>query len=60
MTMPADGGATPGSTSGQGHSDGPEYSPDGEWLYLNTEAFTPNQATRRSPASALAAAEANA
>lgn len=40
MTMPADGGpASEVGTNGR-HSDGPEYSPDGEWLYFNTEAFT--------------------
>ncbi|MDQ0616905.1 TolB family protein [Arthrobacter globiformis] len=39
MTVPASGGAsTPISVDG--HCDGPEYSPDGEWLYFNTEAFT--------------------
>lgn len=26
--------------TGSGHLDGPEYSPDGRWIYLNTEAFT--------------------
>lgn len=26
--------------TGDGHIDGPEWSPDGEWIYLNTEAFT--------------------
>ena len=25
---------------GDGHLDGPEWSPDGQWIYLNTEAFT--------------------
>ncbi len=25
---------------GDGHLDGPEWSPDGNWIYLNTEAFT--------------------
>jgi TolB protein len=25
---------------GDGHLDGPEWSPDGDWIYLNTEAFT--------------------
>lgn len=25
---------------GTGHLDGPEWSPDGAWIYLNTEAFT--------------------
>lgn len=39
MTIPAAGGAaTPLNV--EGHCDGPEYSPDGEWLYFNTEAFT--------------------
>jgi len=39
MTIPASGGAS--TTLGvDGHCDGPEYSPDGEWLYFNTEAFT--------------------
>lgn len=39
MTVPAGGGAS-GHISVDGHCDGPEYSPDGEWLYFNTEAFT--------------------
>lgn len=26
--------------TGSGHLDGPEWSPDGAWLYVNTEAFT--------------------
>jgi TolB protein len=39
MTIPASGGATE-PISVDGHCDGPEYSPDGEWLYFNTEAFT--------------------
>lgn len=26
--------------TGDGHIDGPEWSPDGQWIYLNTEAFT--------------------
>lgn len=25
---------------GPGHLDGPEWSPDGQWIYLNTETFT--------------------
>lgn len=45
MTIPSCGGPpTPIAThmpgSDQGHCDGPEYSPDGEWLYFNTEACT--------------------
>ena len=36
---------TPHGTStvldtGRGHLDGPEWSPDGEWIYFNTESFT--------------------
>ena len=26
--------------TGSGHVDGPEWSPDGKWIYVNTEAFT--------------------
>jgi TolB protein len=26
--------------TGQGHLDGPEWSPDGDWIYFNTESFT--------------------
>lgn len=40
MTMPAAGGPVTAVDTGTGHCDGPEYSPDGEWIYLNTEAFT--------------------
>lgn len=39
MTIPASGG-TMTTIDVEGHSDGPEYSPDGEWLHFNTEAFT--------------------
>ncbi|QCO96922.1 biopolymer transporter Tol [Arthrobacter sp. 24S4-2] len=39
MTVPVSGGATT-PLNVDGHCDGPEYSPDGEWLYFNTEAFT--------------------
>ncbi|CAN7207991.1 TolB family protein [Arthrobacter sp. LjRoot14] len=40
MTIPSDGGASSRVDVGGGHCDGPEYSPDGQWLYLNTESFT--------------------
>ncbi|WP_314324842.1 biopolymer transporter Tol [Paenarthrobacter ilicis] len=40
MTLASDGGATARVDVGSGHCDGPEYSPDGEWLFLNTESFT--------------------
>lgn len=26
--------------TGEGHLDGPEWSPDGNWIYFNTESFT--------------------
>lgn len=39
MTIAASGGAATGLNV-DGHCDGPEYSPDGGWLYFNTEAFT--------------------
>ncbi|MBI4940330.1 MAG: PD40 domain-containing protein [Actinobacteria bacterium] len=35
----AGGGATRYPAAGEGHLDGPEYSPDGAWLYVNTEHF---------------------
>ncbi|MEV7603913.1 hypothetical protein AB0N65_00545 [Paenarthrobacter sp. NPDC089322] len=40
MTIASDGGATASADVGSGHCDGPEYSPDGKWLYLNTESFS--------------------
>ena len=33
------GGETRYPSAGTGHIDGPEYSPDGAWLYLNTEEY---------------------
>jgi TolB protein len=38
-TMSANGGDYRRLTSGPGHSDGAEYSPDGAWVYFNTELF---------------------
>jgi Tol biopolymer transport system component len=40
MTIPSDGGTTAAVDVGPGHCDGPEYSPDGQWLYFNTESFS--------------------
>ena len=40
MTIASDGGAPARVDVGPGHCDGPEYSPDGKWLYLNTESFS--------------------
>jgi TolB protein len=34
------GGVGVGVETGAGHLDGPEWSPDGQWIYFNTEAFT--------------------
>jgi TolB protein len=33
-------GSTTVVDTGDGHIDGPEWSPDGAWIHLNTEAFT--------------------
>ncbi|MFJ5958969.1 TolB family protein [Paenarthrobacter sp. NPDC092416] len=40
MTIASDGGAAARVDVGAGHCDGPEYSSDGKWLYLNTESFS--------------------
>lgn len=40
FTMPSDGGPVHQVTFGDRPADGPEYSPDGEWIYFNTEAFS--------------------
>ncbi len=37
--MPSAGGQTRYPQAGRGHLDGPEYSRDGAWLYVNTEEF---------------------
>ena len=37
--MPAESGTTTIVDTGAGHIDGPEWSPDGEWIYLNTERW---------------------
>ncbi|WP_226345607.1 TolB family protein [Agilicoccus flavus] len=38
--MDIDGGNRRLLHTGDGHVDGPEFDPSGEWIYLNTEAFT--------------------
>ncbi|MET4618827.1 TolB protein [Arthrobacter sp. 2762] len=48
LTIASDGGAAARADVGRfdvgsGHCDGPEYSPDGKWLYLNTESFSSTQ-----------------
>jgi Tol biopolymer transport system component len=40
FTMPAVGGPLRQLTFGSRPADGCEYSPDGEWIYFNTEAFS--------------------
>lgn len=37
VVMPSNGGDTTVIDTGAGHIDGPEWSPDGEWIYLNSE-----------------------
>lgn len=37
--MPASGGAATVIDTGGGNTDGPEWSPDGEWIYLNSERW---------------------
>jgi TolB protein len=37
--IPATGGDSSIVDTGQGHIDGPEFSPDGSWLYFNTERW---------------------
>jgi TolB protein len=37
--IPSAGGATTYPAAGSRHVDGPEYSPDGAWIYFNTEEF---------------------
>ena len=39
-TLGTDGQGFAQITSGGAPADGPEYSPDGKWLYFNTEAFS--------------------
>ncbi len=41
-TMAADGTGFRQITRGGAPADGPEYSPDGQWIYFNTEAFSAN------------------
>jgi TolB protein len=37
--MDSDGGRVTVVDTGAGHLDGPEWSPDGEWIYFNTERW---------------------
>jgi TolB protein len=37
--MASDGGRVTVVDTGSGHIDGPEWSPDGEWIYFNTERW---------------------
>ena len=39
-TVPTAGGPALGITAGQDPKDGPEFSPDGAWIYFNTEQFS--------------------
>ena len=44
FTVPSTGGEEHRLTHGTDPSDGCEYSPDGEWICFNTEAFSPGHA----------------
>lgn len=46
-TMKSDGTFCRQITNGGVPADGPEYSPDGAWLYFNTEAFSKNSQIAR-------------
>lgn len=37
FTIPVDGGAETQITFGPGHKDGPDYTPDGEWIWYNSD-----------------------
>lgn len=39
-TIPSGGGESTPLTTGDGPDDGPEYAPDGTWIYFNTERFS--------------------
>jgi Tol biopolymer transport system component len=40
FTIPANGGPDTRVTDTTSPADGPEYSPDGQWIYFNTEQFS--------------------
>jgi hypothetical protein len=40
FTISSSGGSIRQLTTGTNPADGPEYSPDGKWIYFNTEAFS--------------------
>ncbi|MDF0601738.1 hypothetical protein P1J78_13415 [Psychromarinibacter sp. C21-152] len=37
FTIPADGGDERRLTDGPGHRDGPDYTPDGQWIWFNSD-----------------------
>ena len=45
-TIPADGGEETRLTTAKGLDDGPDYSPDGQWIYFNSERSGTMQAWR--------------
>jgi Tol biopolymer transport system component len=47
--VPAAGGAETRLTTAEGLDDGPDYSPDGEWIYFNSERTGHMQIWRMKP-----------
>jgi TolB protein len=58
-SMPADGGAEKQLTSNIHHDDGPDYSPDGKWIYINSDR-SGKEAVWRFPADGAGANDAKA
>lgn len=48
-SIPADGGTETALTTGTGLSDDPDYSPDGKWVYFNTDRWGGMQIARMFP-----------
>ena len=57
--MPAAGGAETELTADPHHDDGPDYSPDGKWIYINSDR-SGKEAVWRFPADSLGVADKQA
>ena len=58
-TIPVTGGAETQITAGLHHNDGPDYSPDGQWIYINSDR-SGKEAIWRIPAGAQGVADGRA